>query len=154
MENSQDLNKILANHSREEPDYIALLQEIQDEYRYLPREVLQEISRQLGISLSRLYTIATFYNCFSLIPKGKYEIHVCTGTACHVRGAGKVLDLLSKKLGIKPGETTQNLQYSLEQVNCLGACAFGPIVTVNEHYHSSVTLDTVDSVLEVDHEQD
>ena len=135
------------NKSYGEIDYIALMQEIQDELRYLPKQALKLCSEKLNVPLSQLYSLATFYNCFSLNPKGKYEIHVCIGTACHVRNAGKILDKISQQLNIKPGETSKDMNYSLETVNCVGACALGPLVTINGQYRGNLTMDEVGTIL-------
>lgn len=139
--------KIVEKYMTEEPDYIALLQEIQDEFRYLPIKALKTCAKKLEFPLSKLYSLATFYNCFSLTPKGKYDIHVCMGTACHVRGAPKILDKISTELHLNPGETSEDLKYSLEKVNCVGACALGPLVTVNDTYRGNLTLVYVDKLL-------
>lgn len=126
---------------------LAVLEEVQSRYRYLPRDVLILISERLGVPLSQVYSVATFYNAFSLDPKGRHLIHVCTGTACHVRGATQVLDRLQTKLGIQAGETSQDLEYTLETVNCLGACALGPIVIADGEYEGQMTASKVDRML-------
>ncbi|UMZ73588.1 complex I 24 kDa subunit family protein [Natranaerofaba carboxydovora] len=149
----EEVNKITSKYMGEEPDYIALLQEIQDKFRYLPKDALKICSEKLNIPLSRLYSLATFYSCFSLTPKGKFEIHVCMGTACHVRKAPKMLDKISDHLHIKPGETTKDQNFSLETVNCVGACALGPLITVNGKYRGNLTVNQVDSILKELEEQ-
>ena len=126
---------------------IQVLQDIQAEYRYLPREALEYLSEKLNIPLSHTYNAATFYNAFSLEPKGRRHISVCTGTACHVRGASAILDKFQRELGIKSGQTTGDMEFSLDQVACLGACALGPIVTVDEEYHGQMELRKVDRIL-------
>ena len=143
------VEKICAQHNKgqEEVDYIALMQEIQEEFRYLPKEALKLCSKKLNVPLSQLYSLATFYNCFSLNPKGKYEIHVCMGTACHVRNAAKILDKISQELNLVPGETSEDMNYSLETVNCVGACALGPLITINGQYRGNLTMDQVGMIL-------
>ncbi len=150
MEQAVDrvLDKYIGEYSEEEPDYIALLQEIQEEFRYLPPEALHLCSHKLSVPLNQLYSIATFYSCFSLVPRGKYEIHICMGTACHVRGAPGILERMSQKLNLAPGQTSDDLMYTLETVNCLGACAMAPLVTVNQVYHGNMKVSEVNSLLE------
>jgi NADH-quinone oxidoreductase subunit E len=126
---------------------VDILQDIQAETGYLPKEVLEETARGLDIPLSRVYSVATFFKAFSLRPRGRYLINVCMGTACHVRGAAKVVEQLEKVLGIKRGETTPDLKFTLETVNCLGACALGPMVVVGEDYHGEMTPEGVGPVL-------
>lgn len=117
---------------------ISILQDIQKEYRYLPEDVLKMVARKLELPLIQVYGVATFFKAFSLVPKGKHVLSVCTGTACHVRGASAVLDEVERELSIKAGETTADMQFSLETVNCLGACALGPIVVVDGKYHGKM----------------
>ena len=126
---------------------VSILQDVQAVYRYLPREALEEVSHRLDVPLSQVYSVATFFKAFSLEPRGRHLVNVCTGTACHVRGAVKVLDKLERDLNLKPGGTTPDLKYSLETVNCVGACALGPIVIIDEEYHGEMDTDKVDSVL-------
>ena len=126
---------------------IAALEEIQERYRYLPPEALILASERLSVPLSQTYAVATFYNAFSLKPKGKHCMHVCMGTACHVRGSPQVLDRLESKLAIKAGETTRDHNVTLETVNCLGACALGPIVVTDGEYSGQMTTQKVDQLL-------
>ncbi|HCN20432.1 MAG TPA: NAD(P)H-dependent oxidoreductase subunit E [Planctomycetia bacterium] len=120
-------------------DLIAILQKTQDAYGYLPRGGLEFISRETSIPLARIFGVATFYAQFSFIPKGKYTIRVCTGTACHVRGAGQVVEELERNLGIKEGDTTKDLKFTLQSVACLGTCALGPIVVVGSSVKSGAS---------------
>lgn len=145
--NPKDINTILEKHGYEGSSIIAILQDLQEEKNYLPENDLVYISENLPIPLTRIYRIATFYNAFSLIPRGKYPINVCLGTACHVRGAPMVLDRLKLELGIDVGEVTEDGLFSLETVNCLGACAMGPIVVVGKDYHGQMTPAKVGSAL-------
>ena len=126
---------------------ISVLEEIQARYRYLPREAMILVSERLGVPLSQVYSVATFYNAFSLVPRGKHTICVCTGTACHVRGAVQVLDRLQTKLGIGPGETTRDREFTLETVNCLGCCALGPVVVLDDEYEGQMTTKKADRLL-------
>lgn len=138
---------VLQKYQHDNSLLVDILQDIQTETGYLPKEVLEETAKGLGIPLSRVYSVATFFKAFSLKPRGRYLINVCMGTACHVRGASKVAEKIEKELGIKTGETTPDLKFTLETVNCLGACALGPIVVVGEDYHGEMTPETVGSVL-------
>lgn len=126
---------------------ISVLEEIQTRYRYLPREAMILASQRLGVPLSQTYSVATFYHAFSLKPRGRYVIRVCLGTACHVRGSQRVLEKVSKLLNIKPGETTPDKLFTLETVNCMGACALGPIMVVENEYFGQMNPTRVDSVL-------
>ena len=122
---------------------VSVLQDVQAAYRYLPREALECVCEGLDIPLSRVYSLATFFKAFSLTPRGRHLINVCLGTACHVRGAVKVLDEFERDMGIKSGETTPDLKFTLETVNCVGACALGPMVISDEEYHGEMTIDKV-----------
>jgi NADH-quinone oxidoreductase subunit E len=126
---------------------ISLLEEIQAEYHYLPQEAMILVSEWLGVPLSQAYSVATFYNSFSLERRGRHEACVCVGTACHVRGAHRVLARLEERLGIKPGETTSDWDYSLDTVHCLGACALGPIVVVDGEYCGQMNTRKADELL-------
>lgn len=126
---------------------INVLEDIQAEYRYLPEEALVLVSDRMGVPLSQVYSVATFYHAFSLKPSGEHSICVCTGTACHVRGAVQVLSRLVSKLGIEPGGTTRDRLYTLETGNCLGACALGPVLVVDGEYEGNMTTKKVDKLL-------
>ena len=127
---------------------IQILQEANSVFNYLPEAVLRRISMRLGISFAEVFGTVSFYKAFSLEPGGRHTIQVCMGTACHVRGAGRVLEELERILCIKPGETTEDRLFTLERVNCLGACALGPIVVVDEEYHSSMRLNKVGKLID------
>jgi len=126
---------------------MSILEDIQAQYRYLPRDALILVSDWTGIPLSQVYSVATFYHAFSLKRRGRHLINVCLGTACHVRGARQILDRLETRLKIHPGETTRDHQVSLETVNCLGACALGPIAVVDGEYNGQMTSSRVDRLL-------
>ncbi|RLE01454.1 MAG: NAD(P)H-dependent oxidoreductase subunit E [Candidatus Aminicenantes bacterium] len=126
---------------------MSILQDIQDEYHYLPKEALEIASKTLNIPLIDIIGVATFYRSFSLKPKGKHQIVVCMGTACHVRGAPKILEEFERKLNIPCGETTPDGEFSLESVACLGCCAIGPVVVVDVNYPAQTTIRKIDSIL-------
>ncbi len=128
---TQEVNRILKRYGNDPTDIIAILQDVQHAYRYLPKDVMETLATKLDIPLSRVYHLATFFRAFSLEPRGKHELHVCLGTACHVRGAPRILEALERGLKIRAGETTPDLQFTLETVNCVGACALGPVVVVD-----------------------
>ena len=127
---------------------ISILEEIQGRYRYLPQEAMILVSERLGVPLSQVYSVATFYHAFSLVPRGRHTISVCTGTACHVRGAVQVLNRLETGLGVRPGETTRDRQFTLETVNCLGCCALGPVIVVDGEYHGKPTTADLHEIFE------
>ena len=145
--NQKGIDKILEKHGYEDSSIITILQDLQEEDNYLSENDLVYISENLPIPLTRIYRIATFYNAFSLTPRGRYPISVCLGTACHVRGAPMVLDRLRLDLGIDVGGVTEDGLFSLETVNCLGACAMGPIVVAGKDYHGQMTPAKVGSSL-------
>ncbi len=142
------IDKIIRQYKEKAIDLIQVLHNIQNEYNYLPEDVLRYVSRSLRIPLSKVYSIATFYAAFSLTPRGKHLCTVCLGTACHVRGAPAVLGRIEERLGIKAGETTNDNKFTLETVNCLGACALAPIVVIDGEYHGQTTVSKVDKLLE------
>jgi NADH-quinone oxidoreductase subunit E len=141
------LDSIIKNYNNEQDSLISILQDIQTEYKYLPREAMDHVAKRLKIPRVQVFGVATFFKAFSLQPKGKQLIHVCMGTACHVRGSTMVLEELERKLGIKAGDTTQDNEYTLETVNCVGACALGPVVVKNEEYRGLMTPIKVESLL-------
>lgn len=126
---------------------IASLLDLQEEFRYLPREALELISKELGVPRSQLYSLATFFKAFSLVPKGRYEIHVCTGTACHVKGATKILEKIERDYNVPRGGTSPDLQFSLEEVHCLGCCGLAPVMTVNNDLYGNMTITKVNRVM-------
>lgn len=132
------LPDIFARHHQGPESLIMILQDIQKEYRYLPCEALKETAKLLNVPLSKVFSVATFYNAFSLNPKGKNIVRICIGTACHIRGAALIQDQIENALQIKAGQTTADMEYSIEVVACVGACAMAPVVIVNDQYHGSV----------------
>jgi len=141
------LQGILDRHSAESSELISILQDIQLEYNYLPPETLKQTAGALSLPLSKVYSVATFYSSFSLEPKGKNVIRVCMGTACHVRGAGLILDELARRLKVRPGETTECGEYTLESVNCVGTCAMAPVVMVNEQYYGKMRISKIKRIV-------
>lgn len=140
---NHDLSKlpgIFARHPQDASSLIMILQDIQKEYRYLPCEALKETAVRLQVPLSKVFSVATFYNAFSLNPKGEKVVRICVGTACHIRGAKLIQDQIENELKIKAGQTTSDMKFSLEVVACVGACAMAPVVIVNEQYHGSVKV--------------
>jgi len=126
---------------------ISILQDIQAELYYLPKEALVQVSAAMGIPLSQVYSVATFFRAFSLKPRGKHLINVCLGTACHVRGASKVLEQMERSLAVSPGDTTADARFTLETVNCMGCCALGPVVNVDGEYFGQMNAGKVNSLL-------
>lgn len=141
------IDKIINKYQSDAGSLIQVLLEIQTENRWLPKEALEKVSKKLKVPLSRIQHIATFYKAFSLVPRGRHEIHVCMGTACHVRGAPRVLDTVQDLIGIRPGETDLDLKFSLETVNCLGCCALGPVMVVDGKYHGKMAPAKSEDVL-------
>jgi NADH-quinone oxidoreductase subunit E len=141
------MQAILAEQHDGPSSLLAVLEKIQSRYRYLPRDLLILVSERLNVPLSQVYSVATFYNAFSLNPQGRHKFQVCSGTACHVRGAMQVLDRMEFQLGIQAGQTSADGEYTLETVNCLGACALGPIVVANGEYQGQMLASKVDRLL-------
>jgi NADH-quinone oxidoreductase subunit E len=144
---AETVSQVLQKHRHDKSLLVDILQDTQTEIGYLPREALEEVGKGLEIPQSRVYSVATFFKAFSLKPRGRHLINVCMGTACHVRGSDKVLEKIEELLNIKTGETTKDLKYTLETVNCVGACALGPMVIVGEDYHGEMTPEGIVSVL-------
>lgn len=139
---------ILDKHNYKEGLLVSILQDVQAEHNYLPQDCMVEISEGLGVPLSQVYSVATFFKAFSLAPRGRHLIQCCLGTACHVRGAVQVLESVERQLGINASETTEDLKYTLETVNCVGACALGPIVIIDGEYSGQMRNDKVKTLLE------
>jgi NADH-quinone oxidoreductase subunit E len=143
----ETVKSILDSHQRDRSMLVAILQDIQAEYNYLPKKTLVQVSQGLDVPLTQVYSVASFFKAFSLKPRGRHLINVCLGTACHVRGAVRILDEIERELGIKAGETTKDLKYTLETVNCVGACALGPIVIIDGQYSGQMKTDRVKNLL-------
>ena len=142
------VNNVLARYQQDSSMLVGILQDIQKEINYLPKECLEMVAEGLQIPLSRVFSVATFFKAFSLKPRGRHSIHVCMGTACHVRGAEKVLDKMETELCLCAGQTSPDMKCTLETVNCVGACALGPVVVVDGEYAGQVTSEKVKSILE------
>jgi NADH-quinone oxidoreductase subunit E len=143
----QKTKEIVKKYKGNKSALIAVLQDIQEAFNYLPKEALITAGRALDIPASRVYEVATFYNAFSLNPRGEHIVKICMGTACHVRGASSILDKFERTLSLKPGETNQDHKFSLEVVNCVGACALGPVVVIDTEYHGQMTMAKVDKII-------
>jgi len=141
------IDQIIDKHQCEAGSLIQILLDIQSENHWLPREALDRVSEKLCVPMSKIQHITTFYKSFSLVPKGRHDVHVCMGTACHVRGAQRVLDTVQDQIGIKAGETDVELKFSLETVNCIGCCALGPVMVVNGEYHGNIAPSQIEDVL-------
>jgi NADH-quinone oxidoreductase subunit E len=141
------LTGILKKYGKDQSQLVSILQDIQSEYNYLPREALEKLSKKMDIPLSQIYSMATFFRAFSLNKRGKHIVHVCLGTACHVRGAELIVESLERQMGVNRGQTTQDLNFTLESVNCMGCCATGPVVKIGEEYFGHMTNDKVEPML-------
>jgi NADH-quinone oxidoreductase subunit E len=141
------IDAIIKKYGERKEYLICILQDIQARYGYLPRVSLIRTAEKLDIPLIQIYSVATFFKAFSLHPKGGHTIHVCLGTACHVRGAERVLGKIKRDLGVDVDETTKDMNFTLKTVNCLGACALGPIVEIDGKYHGHMSTAKVESVL-------
>ena len=141
---AKQMDEILAKHGRQASNIIAILQDVQETSRYLPREIVPYLSKELGMTTANIYSGATFYENFSLEPKGKYVIKVCNGTACHVRKSIPILEKLRETLNLKEGQaTTDDFVFTVETVSCLGACGLAPVLMVNDTVHPSMTPEKV-----------
>ncbi len=143
----EKVGQVLAKYQHDKSALIDVLHDTQAAIGYLQREALEEIHLGLDVPLSRVYSVATFFKAFSLTPRGRHIINVCMGTACHVRGSDRVLEEIEKELGIKTGSNTRDLRFTLETVNCVGACALGPMVIIGEDYHGEMSPEKVSGVL-------
>lgn len=146
-EQEAELKKIIEKHKDDPGAVMPVLQEAQEVYGYLPREVQIIIAEGLGVPVEEVYGVSTFYSQFSLTPKGKYNISVCLGTACYVKGSGDIYNKLQEKLGIAGGECTPDGKFSLDACRCIGACGLAPVLTVNEDVYGRLTVDDVDKIL-------
>jgi NADH-quinone oxidoreductase subunit E len=145
--NLSNINQIIAKYQGDQSALIQMLLEIQRENRWLPKPALARLSQKLGIPISQIYHIATFYKAFSLIPQGRHTVSVCLGTACHVRGAPRLLDRVTDTLKINPGETSADHKFTLKTVNCLGCCALGPVMVVDGEYYGKPSAKEIEKVI-------
>ncbi|HUU00663.1 MAG TPA: NAD(P)H-dependent oxidoreductase subunit E [Myxococcota bacterium] len=141
------LESIIDRHKRDPAALLAILQDIQAEENYLPKEDIKTVAKKLDLPLSRVYSLATFFSSFSLQPRGKHICTVCLGTACHVRGASSLVDHIGRELDVRAGSTTADMQVTLETVNCVGACAMGPLLIMDDEYHGNMTVSKLDRLL-------
>ena len=139
----EKLDEILSHYTGKKDELIPILQEAQEQFRYLPSEVMQEIAKFLRLPESTVFGVSTFYAQFKLVPSGRRIVRVCRGTACHVRGGARILREVEKRLGLKPGETTEDWEYTLETVACIGACALSPTMTVDKETYGQMTTKKV-----------
>jgi len=144
----RNIDRIIDIHVGRQENLIHILQDISTECNYLPEDGLRRVATKLDIPLSRIYSMATFYRDFSLKPRGKHLIKVCVGSACHVKGGGRILEKLERDLSLQPGGTTEDMEFSLETVRCLGTCALGPMIVINGDYYGQMNSRKIDSVLE------
>lgn len=140
--------KLIEKYPAEKRFTLAILQDVQNKYGFIPREAIVYIAEYLNLPVSNIYSMATFYKALSLKPKGKHIIKVCNGTACHIRGSNILIDTLTELLNIKPGETTDDALFSIEIVNCLGACALAPVMVIDGKYYGGMSKDKVKTVLD------
>ncbi len=146
---AERLDGILSKYEGESTDLIPVLQDIQDNYNYLPKDELKVVAARLNVPLTQIYSVATFYAMFSLVPKGDHQLKVCLGTTCHLRGSQRLVDSIASRLGCEVGYTTKDGAFSLETVGCLGSCAQAPVMMIDEKYYARVTLDKVPKILKL-----
>lgn len=146
--NPKKIDEVLDRYPAEQGVLIQLLLDLQDEFNWIPKEAVLRVSEKLQIPVSQVYRVASFYKAMSLMPRGKHTVNVCLGTACHVRGGPRVMDKVEENLKIKAGETTQDMKFTLERVNCLGCCALGPVMVVDKDYHGKLSPTKVKEVLD------
>jgi len=147
VEVKQDLNDILSRYEGRQDELIPILQEIQAKLSYLPDAAMSQVARFLRLPESAVFGVSTFYAQFKFSPTGRKKVRLCRGTACHVRGASRILEEVEKQLGIKPGETTEDLEYSLETIACFGSCALAPVMVVDDAVYGRMTPRKVASIL-------
>ena len=144
----KEIDQVIQRYHADHKSLLMILQDICDLYNYLPSQVVPLLAERLGVKVSLIYSVATFFKSISLEPQGKYIISVCTGTACHVRGADKVMEAIQDKLHIKEGQTTDDLLFTLQAVRCLGCCASGPVIMVNKEIHGGIDRSRTEELLE------
>ncbi len=142
------LQTIIDNYKQKKTSLIGLLQDMASEYGYIPEDKLEHVSEETGVALSRLYSLCTFYASLRLEPMGEHHCSICVGTACHVRGASQVVEEIERKLGINAGETTEDGKFTVETVNCVGACALGPLAVIDGEYHGKLNPRKVSRLLD------
>lgn len=145
--NAGRVEALIDSYIDKKEQLISLLQDIQAEFNYIPKDTLVKISQKLELPLSQVFSVATFFQAFSLKPRGRHVVTVCLGTACHVKGGQRLVDKMARDYHLKPGDTTEDEKFTLETVNCLGCCALGPVLVVDGKYNSQVTPDKLDKIL-------
>ena len=146
---AERLEGILSKYEGESTDLIPVLQEMQDSYNYLPKDELKVVATRLNVPLTQIYSVATFYTMFSLVPKGEHQLKVCLGTTCHLQGGQRLVDSVASRLGCEVGYTTKDGSFSLETVGCLGSCAQAPVMMIDDKYYARVTVDKVPKILKL-----
>ena len=149
-----DIRKVIESYPREQRFSLAIMQDLQHKYQYIPREGMEQLAEYLGCPLSSLYSMATFYKALSLKPKGRHIIKLCDGTACHIRGSASLKDGIFRVLGIGDGDATEDGMFSLELVNCLGSCALAPAMLIDEDYHGKVTVERLPEIFDAYRKED
>jgi NADH-quinone oxidoreductase subunit E len=142
------VDTIIEKYAADPSSLLAIMQDVQDVAHYLPREVVDHVAKRLSIPMARVYAMATFFGSFHLEPRGKHICTVCMGTACHVRGAARLVEQLERDLSIKSGGTTKDMMFTVEEVNCVGACALGPLVILDGGYHGGMTSGALTKIVE------
>jgi len=143
-----EVDRIIENYGADEEALVQILLDIQEHLRWLPREILLHVGRRLGLPMNHIYNVTTFYKHFSLVPQGRHVVSVCIGTACHVRGATRLLNRVAEGLKLAPGETGADGRFTLKTVSCLGCCAQGPVLVVDKKYHSNPTANEITMIAE------
>ena len=141
------IDNVIKQYGAKESALLAILQDIQTEEKYLPKDALEYVSQKMGIPLAQVFRLATFYNALSLKPRGRHKVDVCLGTACHVRGGEKILDKMERDLGINVGETTKDKRFTLESVHCVGCCSLGPVAVIDGEVFGRLAQDKVPALL-------
>ncbi|MFI5330718.1 MAG: NADH-quinone oxidoreductase subunit NuoE [Desulfobaccales bacterium] len=154
MINQPTFDAILARYESQPANLIPVLQEIQDEFNYLPKDELKAVADRLQVPLTQVYSVATFFKMFSLEPKGRHQVRVCLGTACHLRGGQRLVETVARRLGVEVGHATEDLNFSLETVGCLGSCAQAPLMMVDDKYFGRMAVDKVPKILKLYKKQD
>jgi len=143
-----EIDGVIDKYKGERGSLIAILQDVQARYNYLPEDALRQVTKKLNLPLSHVCSVASFFTSFSLKPRGRHLISVCLGTACHVKGGEKILERIGRELNIKPDETTEDLQFTVEVVRCLGCCSLAPVMRIDAHIYGRLTQEKIPKILE------
>lgn len=144
----KEVKEILEKYPKEKNQLIAVLNDVQEKYGYIPKDAQMVISEEMSISMAEIYGVITFYSRFTLSPKGKYNVSICLGTACYVKGAQKLLDRAIERLHIQPGEVTEDGKFSIDDVRCVGACGLAPVFMINDEVYGNATVKEFDEVID------